>query len=538
MGRKGEAAPGPLPVVPGHFPGDMHVHSDQFGDDGRCSIAEQAATARGRGLAWLALTPHAQKMDPARWDDFVGECRRVARKEGIVVSAGLEVSTRCEYRLHPAPNNFRAPRGERITSWEAGCRLVPIGFPFPFYGVARQSLYVSRDGFVTFAAPDEAHPSVRVRLPDPAAPRALIAPFWHRLAAEGGGEVWLDRGVPGELHVTWLNVVVRGTGNRLTFQLRLKAGGDMYFYYRRVDWPRTPTAGIQDDRGEYGVPYTGALRADTALAFHATFDSHCLGHGLSSFIVNGAPETRTGGEIIAAITGGAGRPGGAGGFATLAHPGSWAYPWRYWTRRDAASDGTAYDVRVTGMSALELLTGDAQTQASQEIVARWDALLSLGLDDALAGRGFVAGLAGSDDHHYGGLSLLGSNITWARAAALDEGAALAALRTGRAFASADGSLTTFTVEAGGERWEVGSVVRADPDRLVTLRGTIHPARGSRPTGVQVYRNGALEADLEPRGANWSCAAGVARDCYFRVELVTRDDLITYRSYSNPIFVRA
>ena len=183
-----------LPAVAGHYAGDIHVHCNQFGDDGHDSIAEQAAEARKRGLRWIVMTAHAQRMRAASWAGFVGECARATAREGVAVIPGLEVSTRREYARRPATLAYRAPAGAPATSWNecAGGRYhhAPLGFSFPFYAVPRTSAYISASGFLSFLPAATA-------IPSPTAPRALIAPLWYHGEPAADVAVWLDRQVPG-----------------------------------------------------------------------------------------------------------------------------------------------------------------------------------------------------------------------------------------------------------------------------------------------------------------------------------------------------
>jgi hypothetical protein len=62
---------------------------------------------------------------------------------------------------------------------------VPIGFPFTFYGTAYTSLWMSTNGFVTFAAAD-ADAWINACIPSSATPNGIIACYWDDLLVDPG----------------------------------------------------------------------------------------------------------------------------------------------------------------------------------------------------------------------------------------------------------------------------------------------------------------------------------------------------------------
>jgi len=512
-----------LPAVAGHCAGDIHVHCNQFGDDGHDSIAEQAVEARKRGLRWIVITAHAQRMRADDWAGLVAGCARATAREGVTVIPGLEVSTRREYARRPATFAYRAPAGAPLTSWvECGggrYHHAPLGFSFPFYAAPRTSMCVSASGFLSF-------PPAASAIPSPTAPRGLIAPLWYHGEPAADVAAWVDRQVPGELRITW----IRDTPRRQAFQARLVHTGDVYFYYQAVGRFGTPTVGVLDDRGEYGASYSGTLADGMGLKFYAGADSHYLALGPRAFLPNPDPERRTGPEIADAVRG---CP--HSGIGIVAHPFLQAYPWQYWTT--GAGDAGA---TVCGVGGIELVSGGLATRAPRRSLLRWDALLRSDLPRTLGGGGFAVGVAGSDDHDVLNVSTLGNNVTWVQvpspSPAPAAAAILAALRAGRCFASSDGSMTTFTAEVAGTRYPAGSVAAVAPGQPVALAGTAHSAHGHDIMGVTVIGDGAPLATLASRGGSWSCQTTVNGDGYFRVVLIAHDGAARH-SYSNPIFFR-
>jgi hypothetical protein len=62
---------------------------------------------------------------------------------------------------------------------------VPIGFPFTFYGTSYTSLWMSTNGFVTFAAAD-ADAWTNACIPNSATPNGIIACYWDDLLVDPG----------------------------------------------------------------------------------------------------------------------------------------------------------------------------------------------------------------------------------------------------------------------------------------------------------------------------------------------------------------
>jgi hypothetical protein len=69
--------------------------------------------------------------------------------------------------------------------------LVPIGFNFGFYGADYAELYITDNGFVSFAPV----PSLTFQnqdIPDPTEPNNLIAPLWNDFDPSGGGAIYYE----------------------------------------------------------------------------------------------------------------------------------------------------------------------------------------------------------------------------------------------------------------------------------------------------------------------------------------------------------
>ena len=164
--------------------------------------------------------------------------------------------------------------------------LIPIGFPFPFYGITRDSLYVDTNGEILLAPNRWAKPFPKSKwykdgnpmnyhspVPGYSEMPALIAVFWDDLCAdEGIGDVLFQTmgTEPNRRFVIqWNNMrFVGGTGgtSTLCFQAILHENGDIIMQYKTVDNGQTggsvphvngqsATIGIQNDDATIGLAY-------------------------------------------------------------------------------------------------------------------------------------------------------------------------------------------------------------------------------------------------------------------------------------------
>ncbi len=128
---------------------------------------------------------------------------------------------------------------------------VPLPFPFPFYGDAHETIFVSRNGWISFA-PNTTTLEPQ-RLPSTDVNGAIIAALWTTF--EPG---------PGTVHVatTPHAVVVQytdmqptgGTSGPSTFQMTLLPDGRLEFGYRRATTPRVGwSVGMQNANGDDGM---------------------------------------------------------------------------------------------------------------------------------------------------------------------------------------------------------------------------------------------------------------------------------------------
>jgi hypothetical protein len=147
-------------------------------------------------------------------------------------------------------------------------------FAFDFYGVARQKLVISSNGYLTFGT--SGNEPTREPVPDPGEPNSLIAPFWTDLDPGAGGSISyafedLDADGSDDLVVLWKDVPDKAAGVTRTFEAVLCGGtGNVEFRYGtdrvRRDLSST-TVGIENDKGTDGASSNEVIKKGASLVF-------------------------------------------------------------------------------------------------------------------------------------------------------------------------------------------------------------------------------------------------------------------------------
>ncbi|GIF45820.1 carboxypeptidase family protein [Asanoa ferruginea] len=167
-----------------------------------------------------------------------------------------------------------------------GYGTIALPFPFRFYRGTYTKAYVTSAGYLTFLPPayvsgsNERLPSDQSLTPD-----AAVYPFWDGLTVDAAASVRTatvgtapDRAVV----VEWRNVLLDGTGLRLTFEAVLHENGRITLNYQ--DIPASPAAqgasatiGIEDEKStdilEYAY-YQPVLRPGAAITLMAPGSVH------------------------------------------------------------------------------------------------------------------------------------------------------------------------------------------------------------------------------------------------------------------------
>lgn len=147
---------------------------------------------------------------------------------------------------------------------------VPIGFHFPFYDTSYANCYVTTNGWLTLGFDPGTNERQPQRIPDPAAPNRVLAPWWDDLACGpgyGGGRVWaryLGAEPNRRFAVIWdrVNRVGTDTTELLSFQAILHENGQVVFQYLdtktgdiRYDHARGAAIGLENAAGSDGLTY-------------------------------------------------------------------------------------------------------------------------------------------------------------------------------------------------------------------------------------------------------------------------------------------
>jgi hypothetical protein len=154
---------------------------------------------------------------------------------------------------------------------------IPLGFNFPYYEHTYAELYISMNGYVSFATmePFAGGDAENRDIPYEFEPNDLIAPYWSDLAVGGNynnGVVSTMSGSDGNGTYLAINYVgvsesVISSPDLLTFQIILYQNGDIWFQYNQLAGDLTPTIGIEDSDGLDGLQYPAAPQEGLALRF-------------------------------------------------------------------------------------------------------------------------------------------------------------------------------------------------------------------------------------------------------------------------------
>ncbi|RMG63204.1 MAG: choice-of-anchor D domain-containing protein [Calditrichaeota bacterium] len=127
---------------------------------------------------------------------------------------------------------------------------IDLGFDFALYDQAYHQLRVCTNGWLSFTTFSVSFNNVP--LPNPLAPRTLIAPLWDNLEIQSDSKV-LYRKDPDRFIVQWNRVYSAGGGGPYTFQVILFQDGDVVLQYLQLNNPDPGyTIGIQNEAGTDG----------------------------------------------------------------------------------------------------------------------------------------------------------------------------------------------------------------------------------------------------------------------------------------------
>ncbi|GIF64195.1 hypothetical protein Ais01nite_22300 [Asanoa ishikariensis] len=142
---------------------------------------------------------------------------------------------------------------------------VSLPFAFPFYGVPQNNVWVTSNGFLSFADPGQAGLiAVNSALPNGSAPNAAIYPFWDDLVLRADSSMrteTLGSAPDRRFVVEWHNVGHYGSNSaRLSVSAVLHESGRIDFNYDDLSSARedgnSATVGIEDPAGSTALTYS------------------------------------------------------------------------------------------------------------------------------------------------------------------------------------------------------------------------------------------------------------------------------------------
>jgi hypothetical protein len=185
------------------------------------------------------------------------------------------------------------PAAVQVTTWtgtldDGYTSAIPIGFDFKFYGNIYSNIYLSTNGFLSFAALTSSYYS-NYGIPDSDVPNNIVAPFWDDLDGRTQGTVHYLREAD-KFTIQFTNWQKYNATGSLTFQLVLKSNDRIMFYYNNLNATLTSaTVGIENGAGDDGlqIAYDATYLANN-LAVQLAADPEWLTiNNLSGTIYNG-----------------------------------------------------------------------------------------------------------------------------------------------------------------------------------------------------------------------------------------------------------
>lgn len=112
-----------------------------------------------------------------------------------------------------------------------------LPFEFPFYGEVYDTIWISKNGYITVVKPDGEPFTVDFEENDGLA--GMIAPFWSPLVASEDGEGVRLKQESDRILVQWDNFRGEdgaGAGGNISFQLEILSDGTIYFHYKSLSF--------------------------------------------------------------------------------------------------------------------------------------------------------------------------------------------------------------------------------------------------------------------------------------------------------------
>jgi len=134
-----------------------------------------------------------------------------------------------------------------------GFKTINLPFSFPFYGIAKNSVKISSNGYLTFGS--NAVEFINTPIPENSDPNDIIAPLWTDLDPGFGGNIYYYYdAVNSKFFVQYSGIPHINPGSIYTFQTVIYETGDLYFQYQDLSgFTDNCTVGIENSDGIDGL---------------------------------------------------------------------------------------------------------------------------------------------------------------------------------------------------------------------------------------------------------------------------------------------
>jgi len=140
-----------------------------------------------------------------------------------------------------------------ITSGDAhdGYKELSLPFTFVFYGIQKDAVKVSTEGYLTFGSNGMEEYNRPIPFEDE--PNDIIAPFWNELDPGDHGNIYHYYDAINQRFVVQYQDIEKPWSSRKTFQVILEQDGDIYYQYKSMGYPEDATVGIENSDGSIGL---------------------------------------------------------------------------------------------------------------------------------------------------------------------------------------------------------------------------------------------------------------------------------------------
>ncbi|HHP7238854.1 S8 family serine peptidase [Longibacter sp.] len=219
--------------------------------------------------------------------------------------------------------------GTPVSAGDETVTSVPLPFNFSFYGETYSDVGIGSNGYLIFDG--SASEFTNATIPSPAAPNAIIAPFWDDLDPSSAGAIYTRYDEAEDRFIVQYDDVAKFfSTNRYTFQVILYADGTIKFQYETMDPADSATIGVENATGSDGLqvvfnapyaedglavaiqtapqyltlsPTSASLSGGASETFTVGFDATDLDQGLYDYTLRGSAANASSSASVAIQTG-------------------------------------------------------------------------------------------------------------------------------------------------------------------------------------------------------------------------------------------